>query len=259
VRSTLRIQLKPSWFMAIRLSVWPMVGSGRRTFAIGDLQTSAFAANQCILGKCLRSIGKLSGAAKKMNELSGLPNDVLIKTPQDLPIPADDGACNHLVGCFLPSLELQSTSGDMVNLSTYSGWVVVYCYPMTGRPGRAIPEGWAGIPGAAGCTPQSCSFRDNHAGLRSLGATVFGMSTQTTEDQIEASQRLKLPYDLLSDNVHSFARALNLPVFDIAGLRLLKRVTLIVKDSKIVKYFYPVFPPDQNAHDVHAWLQLHAY
>lgn len=193
-----------------------------------------------------------------MQDLSSLPKDVLDKVTANLPVPQDDGACNHLIGMRIPSVELPSTSGDTVNLATQYGWVVLYCYPMTGRPGVPIPDGWAAIPGAAGCTPQSCSFRDNYDEMKLLKVKVFGMSAQTTADQVEAAQRLHLPYELLSDNAFSFATALDLPIFEAGGMRLLKRVTLIAKDGKIVKCFYPVFPPDRNAGEVLSWLQAHA-
>lgn len=192
-----------------------------------------------------------------MQNLSNLPKDVLIKVPSGLPVPKDDGTCMHLIGSLIPSIELPSTSGRLINLASQPGWVVVYCYPMTGRPGQAIPDGWASIPGAAGCTPQACSFRDNHDEIKSLGASVFGMSAQTAEDQIEAAQRLRLPYELLSDNALLYAQTLRLPVFEVDGMRLLKRVTLIVKNGMVATYFYPVFPPDKNANKVLSWLRAH--
>jgi peroxiredoxin len=175
--------------------------------------------------------------------------------PKDLPIPIDDGACNHLPGLALPSINLSATSGRTVNLATLPGWVVIYCYPMTGRPGVPLPDGWDQIPGARGCTPQSCAFRDHYQELTALNAQVFGLSTQTTEYQREAAERLHLPFELLSDSSLQFANALRLPTFDVEGMRLIKRITLIARDGKIVKHFYPVFPPDKNAEDVVAWLQ----
>jgi len=184
-----------------------------------------------------------------------VPKDVLVEIPKDLPVPLDDGACNHLLGLMLPSVNLVSTDGKTVNLSQIAGWLVIYCYPMTGRPGKFIPSGWIEIPGAAGCTPQSCSFRDRYSELKALNCQVFGISTQTTEDQLEASERLYLPFKLLSDAAFQFAEALRLPMFEVNGMHLLKRVTLIVKDAKIVKYFYPVFPPDKNIDDVLSWLR----
>ena len=175
--------------------------------------------------------------------------------PKDLPVPIDDGACDHLLGLALPSMTLTSTSGRTVNLATLPGWIVIYCYPMTGRPGVPLPEGWDQIPGARGCTPQSCSFRDHYQELIALNAQVFGLSAQTTEYQREAAERLHLPFELLSDSSLQFANALNLPTFEIEGMRLIKRVTLIARNGKIVKHFYPVFPSDKNAEDVVAWLQ----
>jgi len=184
-----------------------------------------------------------------------LPKDFLRGIPNDLPIPLDDGACDHLEGLMLPSVNLPATTGGTVNPSLLSGWLVIYCYPMTGRPGRAIPDGWVQIPGAAGCTPQACSFRDYYRELRTLNATVFGISTQSPEDQLEAANRLHLPFGLLSDASFQFAQGLRLPMFEIDGMRLNKRVTLIAKDGKIRKCFYPVFPPDKNIEEVLAWLQ----
>jgi peroxiredoxin len=164
-----------------------------------------------------------------MKELSGLPKDVLINVPDNLPVPEDDGGCNHLVGLPLPTMDLSSTSGDMVNLAHRTGWVVIYCYPMTGRPGRVIPDGWAGIPGAAGCTPQSCSFRDSHGSLAALGAHVFGMSAQTTEDQIEAAHRLQLPYELLSDSTLLFARTPRTGRLESIFIRSFRRIETLRK------------------------------
>jgi peroxiredoxin len=175
--------------------------------------------------------------------------------PKDLPVPFDDGACDHLQGMALPSLTLPSTAGRTVNPAAISGWLVIYCYPMTGRPDRALPDGWDQIPGARGCTPQSCSFRDHYRELQALNVQVFGLSTQSTEYQREAAERLHLPFELVSDASCAFAYALRLPMFDVEGMRLLKRVTLIAKDRKIAKHFYPVFPPDRNIDDVLAWLR----
>jgi peroxiredoxin len=170
--------------------------------------------------------------------------------PEGTPTPIDDGASDHLAGMRLPSVALISTSGDTVDLSSLAGVIVVYCYPMTGRPDRALPEGWDEIPGARGCTPQSCSFRDHHAELRALGARVFGLSAQDTEYQREAVERLHLPYELLSDEGLAFAEALSLPTFEAEGMTLFKRLTLIIEDGRIEKVFYPVFPPGKNAEEV---------
>ena len=175
--------------------------------------------------------------------------------PEDLPVPTDDGAADHLPGIQIPSVPLSSTAEETVDLSALSGRTVVYCYPMTGRPGSDLPSGWDEIPGARGCTPQSCSFRDHHAELRALGARVFGLSTQDTEYQREATQRLHLPFALLSDEGLAFADALRLPTFEVDDMVLLKRLTLIIRDGRIEKVFYPVFPPDRSAQDVVGWLE----
>ena len=179
----------------------------------------------------------------------------LHELPKDLPVPVDDGACDHLPGTALPSMAIPSTRGRTVNPAQIPGWLVIYCYPMTGRSDQTLPDGWDQIPGARGCTPQSCSFRDHYRELQALNAQVFGLSTQTTEYQREAAERLHLPFELLSDSSFAFARTLRLPMFEVEGMHLIKRVTLIAKDGKIVKHFYPVFPPDRNVDDVLAWLQ----
>jgi peroxiredoxin len=169
---------------------------------------------------------------------------------KDLPVPIDDGACDRLLGLALPSINLSATSGRTVNLATLAGWAVIYCYPMTGRPGVPLPDGWDQIPGARGCTPQSCAFSDHYQELQALNVQVFGLSTQSTDYQREAAERLHLPFELLSDSSRQFADALRLPTFDVEGMRLIRRITLIARDGKIVKHFYPVFPPDKNAEDV---------
>jgi peroxiredoxin len=182
-------------------------------------------------------------------------SDNLYELPKDLPVPVDDGACAHLAGMRLPSLALPSTAGRAVDLSALSGRTVVYCYPRTGRPDREVPTGWNEIPGARGCTPQSCAFRDHYRELRALGVTeVFGLSTQDSSYQQEAVARLHLPFELLSDERLAFARALHLPTFDVDGMTLIKRLTLIAQDGVIEKVFYPVFPPDRNAEEVISWL-----
>ena len=182
----------------------------------------------------------------------------LTDLPKDLPIPVDDGFCNHLLGKSLPSIALSSTQGRYVDLSKIADYVVIYCYPMTGQPGTPLPDRWDEIPGARGCTPQSCAFRDHYQELNELGAKVFGLSTQGTEYQMEAKMRLHLPFDLLSDCDLSLASMLKLPMFEVEGKHLVKRATLIAEDGKIVKVFYPVFPPDRNADEVIDWLQEHA-
>lgn len=184
-------------------------------------------------------------------------SDTLYVLPEDLPAPADDGACDHLPGLRLPALPLPATDGGLVDLAALDGRTVVYCYPRTGEPDRALPPGWDAIPGARGCTPQSCAFRDHHQELQALGARVFGLSTQPTAYQREAVERLHLPFALLSDADLAFARALRLPTFAVAGMTLIKRLTLIIADGRIEHVFYPVFPPDKNAGEVAAWLAEH--
>jgi len=182
-------------------------------------------------------------------------SDNLYELPKNLPVPQDDGACDHLTGMRLPPIGLSSTRGRTVDLSGLRGTTVIYIYPRTGRPDREVPTGWNEIPGARGCTPQSCAFRDHYEELQRAGAThVYGLSTQDTAYQREAVERLHLPFELLSDKKLTFARALKLPTFEVDGMKLIKRMTLIAHEAAIAKVFYPVFPPDRNAADVLAWL-----
>jgi peroxiredoxin len=178
--------------------------------------------------------------------------------PSDLPRPVDDGACDHLPGLAMPPLWLPSTSGRLVNLDALTApRTVIYCYPRTGRPGEPLPDGWDAIPGARGCTPQSCAFRDHHRELADLGVEVYGLSTQATDYQSEMAARLQLSFEILSDDRLAFTRALDLPTFEVDGMRLLKRLTLIVRDQRIEHVFYPVFPPDASAAQVIDWLERH--
>ena len=179
----------------------------------------------------------------------------LSELPDDLPVPTDDGACDQLTGISFPEISLPSTNGSIISLPEN---FVLYIYPMTGRPDTALPEGWDAIPGARGCTPQSCSFRDHYAELNELNTQVFGLSTQTTEYQLEAKQRLHLPFDLLSDSEFTLKQLLSLPTFKADGNELYKRVTLIIQNNIIHKVFYPVFPPNLNAEEVVKWLQANA-
>jgi len=182
----------------------------------------------------------------------------LSELPKDLPRPVDDGAASHLQGMELPKIALMATNGATVDLGGIPGRFVLYVYPMTGRPGVPLPDGWDGIPGARGCTPQSCSFRDHYSELKSLNASVFGLSTQTTDYQKEARDRLHLPFELLSDSGYRLKQLVRLPTFSVADMELYKRLALIVEHGQIRKVFYPVFPPDKNAADVVAWLRQDA-
>ena len=172
-----------------------------------------------------------------------------------IPKPIDDGAASHLVGTQMPSVPLGATDGATIDLSLVPGLLVVYAYPRTGIPGVDNPPGWDLIPGARGCTPQSCAFRDHFLELKSLGVSqVFGLSVQDSAYQREAAARLHLPFPILSDESLRLAKALRLPTFQTSGMTLLKRLTLVIRDGKIEHVFYPVFPPDRNAEDVIAWL-----
>ena len=176
--------------------------------------------------------------------------------PYNLPVPLDDGGADHLLGLTLPPLTLAATDGSSADLGALTGLSVLYFYPRTGRPDEPLPEGWDMIPGARGCTPQTCAFRNHFADLQALGVSaVYGISTQTTAYQAEAATRLHLPFALLSDGDHKLAEALRLPMMEVAGMILNRRLTLIVDGLRIVKVFYPIFPPDRNAGDVIAALR----
>jgi peroxiredoxin len=173
-----------------------------------------------------------------------------------LPAPQDDGGTRHLIGARMASVRLPATSGDTVDLSSLVGRTIVYAYPRTGRPGVMNPDGWDMIPGARGCTPQTCSFRDHFAELRALGVVhLFGLSTQDSAYQREAVERLHLSFALLSDEHLTLTEAMHLPTFHISGMTLLKRFTLVIDGGTITHVFYPVFPPDKNASDVIEWLR----
>jgi peroxiredoxin len=196
----------------------------------------------------------MSYAGEKNAEAPGMHDPNVL--PPDLPAPQDDGRARHLTGVKLPDVALPATGGGTVNLSKLKGRTVVYVYPRTGVPGVDAPPGWDDIPGARGCTPQSCGFRDHFAELKTLGvAQVYGLSTQDTAYQREAAERLHLPFPLLSDAELDFARGLHLPLFMTSGMTLLKRMALVIDDGVIIKVFYPVFPPDKNAVEVVAWLR----
>lgn len=189
-----------------------------------------------------------------MSEAPGMHNPLVL--PAGIPAPQDDGAADHLNGMKLPDVTLPATDGSSVNLSKLKGRTVVYIYPRTGVPGVDAPPGWDQIPGARGCTPQSCSFRDHFGELKRLGvAQLFGLSTQDTAYQKEAATRLHLPFAILSDEKFALGNAIGLPTFTTSGMTLFKRMALVIDEGIITKVFYPVFPPDKNAADVVAWLQ----
>jgi peroxiredoxin len=176
--------------------------------------------------------------------------------PVNLPVPQDDGACAHLTGMLIPTIWIDSTAGSPVNLAETRGRTVLYCYPRTGRPDQPVPENWDAIPGARGCTPQASSFRDHYSDLINAGVShVFGLSTQDTDYQREVVERLKLPFELLSDRKLQFADALKLPTFRFDSMTLIKRLTLVIDDGRITKVFYPVFPPDKSAEQTLQWLR----
>jgi peroxiredoxin (alkyl hydroperoxide reductase subunit C) len=174
-----------------------------------------------------------------------------------IPAPVDDGATNHLPGSVVPSVALAATDGTTVALAALRGRIVVFAYPRTGQPGKAsLVDDWDMIPGARGCTPQTCSFRDLFDDLKRAGAQgVFGLSTQSSAYQREMVERLHVPFAVLSDEKLALTKAMRLPTMEVAGQTLIKRLALIIDDGRITKVFYPVFPPDTNAGDVLAWLQ----
>jgi peroxiredoxin len=175
--------------------------------------------------------------------------------PRDLPVPSDDGSADHLAGLRIPSLSFDATDGSVVELSTLRGTSIVYVYPMTGIPGVGQPDGWDLIPGARGCTAEARDFRDHFAELRAAGASsVYGLSAQSTAYQRDAVDRLHLPFAMLSDVGLRLAGAIQLPLFEVGGMQLYKRITLVVRDGVIDHAFYPIFPPDTHARAVIDWL-----
>lgn len=175
--------------------------------------------------------------------------------PADLPVPEDDGAADHLLGQMLPQLTLDSSQGPVSLRELSQERLVLYIYPRSGRPGVPMLPGWDEIPGARGCTPQSCGFRDNAERIGSLGALVAGLSAQTLDEQVEFAERNNIPYPVIADPELKLGAALRLPTFDVEGLTLYRRMAFVVEACAIATVFYPVFPPDQNAADVLAWLE----
>lgn len=177
--------------------------------------------------------------------------------PKDLPIPQDDGSTHHLKGMKLPNVSLNATNGETIHFGNIKSKVVIYCYPMTGQPNVDLPDGWDQIPGARGCTPQSCSYRDHYQELKALGVEVIGLSVQTTEYQKEMVDRLHLPFSVVSNVGYKFQKALNMPTFVAAGMTLLKRVTLIAEYGVIEAVHYPIFPSDSDPAWVIDYLKSH--
>jgi peroxiredoxin len=175
--------------------------------------------------------------------------------PPDLPVPVDDGAADHLLGTMLPQLTLESSQGPVSMRELSRERLVLYVYPRAGRPGRPSLPGWDDIPGARGCTPQSCAFRDHAAELAELGASVAGLSAQPLDDQVEFAERNHMPFPVIADPERRLGQALRLPTFDVDGITLYKRITLVAEACAVAKVFYPVFPPDRNAEEVVAWLR----
>ena len=181
----------------------------------------------------------------------------LTKLPDDLPVPDDDGACNHLTNFTIPPISLPNQDGNLLRLNRLDTFrIVLYCYPMTGRPDRSLPPNWDSIPGARGCTPQTCGFRDNYDEIVSLNAIPIGVSTQLVDDLKEMVTRLGVIYDVVSDINLKFAKKLSIPTFAIKDKVFLKRTTLIIEKSVIKKVFYPIFPPNKNVHEVIEWLKI---
>ncbi len=175
--------------------------------------------------------------------------------PPNLPVPEDDGAADHLLGTMLPQLTLESSQGPVSLRALAQERLVLYVYPRAGRPGRPPAAGWDDIPGARGCTPQSCAFRDHAGELAGLGALVAGLSAQPLDDQVEFAERNHIPYPVIADPERKLGAALKLPTFDVEGATLYKRITLVAEACAVAKVFYPVFPPDRNAAEVVAWLE----
>ena len=181
----------------------------------------------------------------------------LTKLPDDLPIPEDDSACIHLTNFTIPPISLPNQDGILLRLNRLDTFrIVLYCYPMTGRPDRSLPNNWDSIPGARGCTPQTCNFRDNYDEIVSLNAIPIGVSTQPVDDLKEMVTRLGVTYDVVSDINLTFAKKLSLPTFTIKEKIFLKRTTLIIEKSVIKKVFYPIFPPNKHVHEVIEWLKI---
>jgi peroxiredoxin len=194
-----------------------------------------------------------SGSPARRLQPLARPDDIHT-LPDDLPVPEDDGEADHLLNAAVPAIELESTTGERIRLDELSGQTVLFCYPRTGRPDEELPPGWNAIPGARGCTPEACGFRDAHTQFTERGARVLALSTQDPAYQREMAERLHLPFPVLSDERLELTRALGLPTFETSGMTLLRRLTLVIQDGRIEHVFYPVFPPDTHAQEVLDWL-----
>ena len=181
--------------------------------------------------------------------------DHVYTLPDDLPVPTDDGTADHLLNAAVPATELRTTTGETVRLDELRGRTILFCYPRTGRPDEPLLPGWDAIPGARGCTPETCGFRDAHSQFADLGARVVALSTQSSDYQREMAERLGLPFPVLSDESLAFTEALGLPTFETSGMTLIKRITLVIDDGRVTHVFYPVFPPDAHAAEVLSWLR----
>ena len=179
----------------------------------------------------------------------------IYELPPDLPAPVDDGGCDHLPGTPVPALTLESSLGPVSLRELSVDLAVLYVYPRTGTPGRPTPDGWDAIPGARGCTPQSCGFRDHAADLADFGARVAGVYTQSLDEQLEFAERERMPFPVIADPEHRLGTSFGLPMFTFDGSELYKRVTLVLEAAHVAKVFYPVFPPDRSAVDVIEWLK----
>jgi peroxiredoxin len=180
--------------------------------------------------------------------------DDIHSIPEDLPVPEDDGAADHLLDAVVPAIALKATTGETVRLDQPGQRTILFCYPRTGRPDEELPPGWNAIPGARGCTPEACGFRDAHEQFADLGVRVLALSTQEPNYQREMAERLQLPFPVLSDERLELTRELGLPTFETSGWTLLKRLTLVIDDGRIEHVFYPVFPPDAHASELLDWL-----
>ena len=176
--------------------------------------------------------------------------------PKDLPVPIDDGKCDHLLNSRIPNISLPNQDGNELKLNRNDTFrIILYCYPMTGSPKKKLPKNWNEIPGARGCTPQNCSIRNFNDELLSLNAIPIGVTTQTIEEIKEMTFRLKILHDILSDQNHKFIKILNLPTFQVEKKTYIKRITMIIENSIIKHVFYPVFPPDLHVKEIIKWLE----